>query len=111
MIKKSDIKEIFQIVFLSLVFAAMVGGAYAWQAPASSPPANNSSAYVNVSSDSQTKTGSLWSGAFLTTTGGYFGGNVGIGVTNPQAKLHLGGTAGVDGIKFPDGTVQTTAAN
>jgi len=37
-------------------------------------------------------------------------GNVGIGTENPQAKLHIGGTAGVDGIKFPDGTTQTTAA-
>jgi hypothetical protein len=36
-------------------------------------------------------------------------GNVGIGTTNPEAKLHIGGTPGVDGIKFPDGTVQTTA--
>lgn len=37
-------------------------------------------------------------------------GNVGIGNTNPTARLHIGGTAGVDGIKFPDGTIQTTAA-
>jgi len=36
--------------------------------------------------------------------------NVGIGTTSPTAKLHIGGTAGVDGIKFPDGTLQTTAA-
>ena len=36
-------------------------------------------------------------------------GNVGIGTTNPTAKLTIGGTAGVDGIKFPDGTLQTTA--
>ena len=35
-------------------------------------------------------------------------GNVGIGTTSPTAKLHIGGTAGVDGIKFPDGTLQTT---
>ena len=35
---------------------------------------------------------------------------VGIGTTSPTAKLHIGGTAGVDGIKFPDGTLQTTAA-
>ncbi len=36
-------------------------------------------------------------------------GNVGIGSNLPTAKLHLGGTAGTDGIKFPDGTLQTTA--
>ncbi|MBI4308726.1 MAG: hypothetical protein HY591_00170, partial [Candidatus Omnitrophica bacterium] len=36
-------------------------------------------------------------------------GNVGISVADPQAKLHIGGTAGTDGIMFPDGTVQTTA--
>jgi hypothetical protein len=38
-------------------------------------------------------------------------GDVGIGVTNPTAKLHVGGTAGVDGIKFPDGSLQTSAAS
>jgi hypothetical protein len=37
-------------------------------------------------------------------------GNVGIGTITPTAKLEIGGTAGVDGIKFPDGTLQTTAA-
>ncbi|MHC4093182.1 MAG: hypothetical protein ACYSVY_23425, partial [Planctomycetota bacterium] len=37
-------------------------------------------------------------------------GEVGIGTTSPTAKLHVAGTPGVDGIKFPDGTLQTTAA-
>jgi hypothetical protein len=37
-------------------------------------------------------------------------GNIGIGTTNPTAKLTIGGTPGTDGIKFPDGTLQTTAA-
>lgn len=111
MIKKSDIKEIVQIISLSFVFAAMVGGAYAWQIPVSNPPENNSSPYINASLDSQTKSGPLWANSFLTEGSGYFGGNVGIGVTNPQAKLHIGGTVGVDGIMFPDGTIQTTAAN
>ncbi len=41
---------------------------------------------------------------------GYFSGNVGIGATSPTAKLHIGGTPGTDGIRFPDGTLQTTAA-
>ena len=36
-------------------------------------------------------------------------GNVGIGEPSPGAKLHVGGPAGVDGIMFPDGTLQTTA--
>lgn len=36
-------------------------------------------------------------------------GNVGIG-TAPAAKLHVGGVPGVDGIMFPDGTLQITAS-
>jgi hypothetical protein len=39
----------------------------------------------------------------------YNGGNVGIGTSSPTAKLQIAGTPGVDGIKFPDGTLQTTA--
>jgi len=37
-------------------------------------------------------------------------GGVGINTNVPGAALHVGGTAGVDGIMFPDGTLQTTAA-
>ncbi|MDI6717642.1 MAG: tail fiber protein [Patescibacteria group bacterium] len=41
----------------------------------------------------------------------YFSGtNIGIGTNSPTAKLHIGGTAGTDGIRFPDGTMQTTAS-
>jgi photosystem II stability/assembly factor-like uncharacterized protein len=36
-------------------------------------------------------------------------GHVGIGTTSPAATLHIGGTPGVDGIMFPDGTLQTSA--
>lgn len=35
--------------------------------------------------------------------------NFGIGEQNPQAKLHIGGTPNVDGIMFPNGSLQTTA--
>lgn len=35
---------------------------------------------------------------------------LGLGTVNPTARLHLGGTPGVDGIRFPDGSLQTTAA-
>ena len=37
-------------------------------------------------------------------------GFVGIRVDSAQARLHIGGVAGVDGIMFPDGSLQTTAA-
>jgi len=49
-----------------------------------------------------------WSG--VNTDLYFLGGKVGIGTDTPMALLHLGGTAGVDGIMFPDGTLQTTAA-
>jgi hypothetical protein len=39
------------------------------------------------------------------------GSNIGIGTTAPSAKLEVAGTAGTDGIKFPDGTTQVTAAH
>ncbi len=38
-------------------------------------------------------------------------GNVGIGTSTPTQLLELSGISGVDGLKFPDGTVQTTAAS
>jgi hypothetical protein len=38
------------------------------------------------------------------------GNNVGIGTSAPSARLHIGGTPGVDGIKFPDGTLQITSS-
>jgi len=37
------------------------------------------------------------------------GGKVGIGTTEPAARLDVSGSPGVDGIRFPDGTTQTTA--
>ncbi len=36
---------------------------------------------------------------------------VGIGTVSPTAKLEIDGVAGVDGIKFPDGSLQVKAAN
>lgn len=40
----------------------------------------------------------------------FINGALGIGTDAPQALLHLGGAAGVDGIMFPDGSLQTSAA-
>ena len=58
-------------------------------------------------------TGGSYTTQWSDVTGGinYAEGNVGISTPSPTAKLHIGGTAGVDGIKFPDGTLQTTATS
>ncbi|MBI4370118.1 MAG: hypothetical protein HY547_07810 [Elusimicrobia bacterium] len=45
------------------------------------------------------------SALYVSSSTGY----VGVGTANPSAKLHIGGTSGVDGIRFPDGTVMTSA--
>ncbi|HUN80077.1 MAG TPA: hypothetical protein VMV81_01060 [Phycisphaerae bacterium] len=40
----------------------------------------------------------------------YNDGNIGIGTSTPTARLEIAGAPGVDGLKFPDGTVQVSAA-
>ncbi|MBI1827287.1 MAG: hypothetical protein HY287_03800 [Planctomycetes bacterium] len=39
------------------------------------------------------------------------GGNVGIGMTNPTQKLDVAGIVKVQGLQFPDGTIQSSAAS
>ena len=108
--KIKDFLKISQGFILGIV-AVLAASAIAWNGPVSNPPNYNTYTPINVSVTSQTKSGALWAGSFLTEGGGYFGGNVGIGTASPTAKLHIGGTAGTDGIRFPDGTIQTTAAS
>ena len=70
-------------------------------------PVNMSVIWIIRIKDVGGEGGGFWSNA----TGGinFDEGNVGIDNNTPQAKLHVGGTPGVDGILFPDGTLQTTA--
>lgn len=52
-----------------------------------------------------------WAGYF--NGKGYFASNVGIGILNPTSMLEVNGIihSTTEGFKFPDGTIQTTAAN
>ena len=99
--------------FLLGIVTIFAFSAIAWNGPVSTPPNYNTYTPINVSVTSQTKSGALWASSFLTEGGGYFGGNVGIGTSNPGQKLSVVGiiesTSG--GVKFPDGTTQTTAAS
>ncbi|UCH62826.1 MAG: tail fiber domain-containing protein [Fidelibacterota bacterium] len=63
------------------------------------------SVITSGNSDLNFKAGGSTDALSLTSSG-----LVGIGVSPPTAKLHIGGTPGSDGIKFPDGTLQTTAS-
>lgn len=80
-----DIKTVVLAIILSLGISAV----YAWTGPVSAPPNNNSTIFINTSITSQTKSGALWAGSFLTTGGGYFGGNVGVDVSNPGYPLEI----------------------
>lgn len=97
--------------FIFGIVVVLGATAIAWNGPVSAPPNYNAYAPINISLASQTKGGALWAGSFLTTGGGYFEGNVGIGTTSPSQKLSVAGTieSSSGGFKFPDGTIQTTA--
>lgn len=72
-----------------------------------------STPYSQTSNYSQSSNVANYSYAPWIPTGSdlyFLDGSVGIGTATPTAKLHVAGEAGVDGIKFPDGTLQTTAA-
>ncbi len=71
---------------------------------------SNDSSFTSASGFSDTEQDDKDSGEVINCNT-LFGGNVGIGTADPKAKLHVGGSIGVDGIMFPDGTLQTTAAN
>jgi len=81
----------------------------AWTAPTAPPPGGNVSAPVNIGTTAQVKNGSLSVNAFSAFGSAYVQGNLGIGVVSPSYKVDIGGTPGTDGIRFPDGTVQTSA--
>ena len=90
-------------IILTLGLSISLGSLLAaWTAPSSAPPDGNVAALLNTSATGQAKQGGL-----IFNTGGSANGlivqfgNVGIGTTNPQAKLSFGDIN--DGRDTPDG--------
>ena len=106
-------KNITKLLILTIILTAALSVNYlfaAWIGPTQAPTGGNTSTPEHVGTTDQVKNGGLSLCALSVFGNGYFQGNVGIGAVSPQAKLHIGGTPTVDGLMFPDGTLQTTAS-
>lgn len=111
-------KQIFsasKIVALAVVLSFGLSYVYAWTAPTATPPTGNVSAPINTGDNTQYKAGNLvLNDSLLPFTNGLIvlNGKVGIGTASPAQKLSVAGTieSTSGGVKFPDGSVQATAA-
>lgn len=118
----------FQGVVLAIVILLAMSVNYIhaqWNPPTQSPPNGNVAAPINVGTTQQLKDGNLSVGSISNSSqsginpiGFIVAGSqrvegwlkLGDSATgNPTQLLDLNGTAGNDGIKFPDNTLQTTA--
>jgi hypothetical protein len=66
--------------------------------PSQEPPYGNAAPPINISNFSQVKSGGLSIGSIIVEGGSYFSGNVGIGTSNPQAKLDVKGSLNIEGL-------------
>ena len=71
-----DLIQSLKTIALALILALGLNFAMAWTGPTGAPPANNTSAPVNVSNTAQIKSGGLWLGSLGTDGGAIFGGIV-----------------------------------
>ena len=103
-----------------LTLALSIQYLHAWTGPPSSAPTcapgqTGCDAPLNVGTTNQTKSGGLTvgggAGGFAVLASQYIQGKLGIGSgkASPAYLIDLGGVAGTDGIRFPDGTVQVSA--
>jgi hypothetical protein len=94
----------------------LTGGAASGDATVALDTAYTNAAYVNAAGDTMTGPLAVPADGFLVGTGQLVAtsGNVGVGTTSPPTqKLEVAGnvqiSGGGNGLKFPDGTTQTTA--
>jgi len=79
------------VILISLLTMAVL--IYAWQEPSQSPPQGNVFAPINVGDTPQFKSGALGVGGIIYGySDAFFDGNVGIGTTTTEAKLHIKAT-------------------
>jgi len=98
------------LLSVALLFALGLQYVHAWTGPTAAPPNNNIAEPVNVGSSAQIKDGGLGILGNLYT---YQRLGIGTNRSNPQYSLDLGTdsmSSSAQGIRFADGTVQTTAS-
>jgi len=105
-------KSLSQLSLLSIAIAFAIGLQYvhAWTGPTAQPPNNNISVPINVGTTAQVKDGGL---GVLGNFYSYQRIGIGTNRSSPQYSLDLGTdsvSSSAQGIRFADGTVQTTAA-
>jgi hypothetical protein len=87
-------KSLTKFLILTIILTAALSVNYlfaAWVGPTQAPPGGNTATPIHVGSTNQVKDGGLSLDALSVFGGGYFQGNVGVGVVTPKQKLDVDG--------------------
>ncbi|MDP7366652.1 MAG: hypothetical protein QGH83_05275, partial [Candidatus Pacebacteria bacterium] len=87
-------KHITKFLILTIILTAALSVNYlfaAWTGPTQAPPGGNTSTPIHIGSTNQVKDGGLSLDALSVFGGGYFQGDVGVGVVTPKQKLDIEG--------------------
>ena len=98
-------KHITKFLILTIILTAALSVNYlfaAWVGPTEAPPGGNTSTPIHIGSTNQVKDGGLSLDALSVFGGGYFQGDVGVGVVTPKQKLDIEG-----GIEVGNTTTET----
>ena len=105
---KKDLLNTLKILTAAIILSFSISAVYAqWAAPKQAPPAGNVSAPVNVGATTQDKNGVFRANGLRSFVDLFVDGNVGIGTTNPQAKLDVSGGINTVNIKLASNTLPT----